>query len=74
VEASPCDARQRHDTDVRAHPVGLAIVDRAHLQADGFERTERALDVPARELGIEDLNGRAALVNQPVPLSEAEQT
>ena len=34
--------------DVRAHPIGCAVMDGAHLQIDGLERTEGALDVGQR--------------------------
>ena len=36
---------QHAQEDVRAHPIGRVVMDRAHLQVDGLERAERALDV-----------------------------
>ena len=45
----PFDVVGEHaQEDVRAHPVGLAVVDRAHLQVDRLERAKRPLDVGQR--------------------------
>ena len=45
----PLDVVGEHaQEDVRAHPIGGAVVDRAHLQIDRLERAERALDVGQR--------------------------
>ena len=45
----PLDVVGEHaQEDVRAHPIGGAVVDRAHLQVDRLERAERALDVGQR--------------------------
>ena len=45
----PLDVVGEHaQEDMRAHPIGQTVVDRAHLQIDGLERTEGALDVGER--------------------------